>query len=125
MEERKMLPKPQKHKAPPNRQDQKRYCEYHSDHGHDTDECRVLKEEIEKLIKRENSKEFVPRPQIRIGSDYVRSPEDFNNKSLLHCSGYIRSVLQWTYWATHTHCTPCYHFAITPDDEVPNHGRSG
>ncbi|GAA0149284.1 hypothetical protein LIER_36899 [Lithospermum erythrorhizon] len=29
------------------------------------------------------------------------------------------------YRETHTYCTPCYHFAITPEDEVPNHERSG
>ncbi|GAA0183329.1 hypothetical protein LIER_30757 [Lithospermum erythrorhizon] len=31
----------------------KKYCEYHKDHGHDTDECRLLKSEIEKLIRRD------------------------------------------------------------------------
>ncbi|GAA0140657.1 hypothetical protein LIER_01964 [Lithospermum erythrorhizon] len=45
-------PRPQKIKAPPNRRDLRKYCEYHKDHGHDTDESRILKAEIEKLIKR-------------------------------------------------------------------------
>ena len=31
--------------------DKKKYCAYHESHGHDTHECRQLKEEIEKLIR--------------------------------------------------------------------------
>ncbi|GAA0159121.1 hypothetical protein LIER_15976 [Lithospermum erythrorhizon] len=44
------------------------YCEYHKDHGHDTDECYELKAEIQKLIKRGYLKEYVDaraRPQPR------------------------------------------------------------
>ena len=31
--------------------DRKKYCEYHESTGHDTHECRHLKDEIEALIK--------------------------------------------------------------------------
>ncbi|GAA0161520.1 hypothetical protein LIER_17817 [Lithospermum erythrorhizon] len=65
MEDRKLLPKPQKLKAPPNRRDQKRYCEYYIDHGHDTDECHLLKAEIKKLIRIGYLKEFLRREQDR------------------------------------------------------------
>ncbi|GAA0167184.1 hypothetical protein LIER_22173 [Lithospermum erythrorhizon] len=47
LEDKRILPKLQRINTPPNRRDQKKYCEYHKDHGHDTDECRVLKAEIE------------------------------------------------------------------------------
>ncbi|GAA0138942.1 hypothetical protein LIER_00589 [Lithospermum erythrorhizon] len=43
MEDKRLFPRPQKIKAPPNRRDPKKYCEYHKDHRHDTDECRILK----------------------------------------------------------------------------------
>ncbi|GAA0147381.1 hypothetical protein LIER_42952 [Lithospermum erythrorhizon] len=61
MEDRKLLPKPQKLKSLPNRRDQKQYCEYHKDHSHDTNDWRMLKAEIEKLIRRGHLKEFIRR----------------------------------------------------------------
>ncbi|GAA0141282.1 hypothetical protein LIER_02459 [Lithospermum erythrorhizon] len=63
LENKRILSKPQKIKSPPNRRDEKNYCEYHKDYGHDTDECRLLKAEIEKLIRRGQLKEFVRRDQ--------------------------------------------------------------
>ncbi|GAA0155894.1 hypothetical protein LIER_13515 [Lithospermum erythrorhizon] len=59
VEDKRIFSRPQKIKALPNRTDQKKYCEYHNDHGQDTDECRVLKEEIERLVRRGHLKEFV------------------------------------------------------------------
>lgn len=32
--------------------DRKKYCPFHQDHGHNTKECKTLKDEIETLIKR-------------------------------------------------------------------------
>ncbi|GAA0146984.1 hypothetical protein LIER_06798 [Lithospermum erythrorhizon] len=39
--------------------DKSRYSEYHREYVHDTDECRILKIEMEKLIKRGHLKELV------------------------------------------------------------------
>ncbi|MQM18851.1 hypothetical protein Taro_051848 [Colocasia esculenta] len=39
-------------RSDPRRRDQAKYCRFHRDHGHDTSECRQLKDEIEDLIKR-------------------------------------------------------------------------
>ncbi|KAL2517102.1 Transposon Ty3-I Gag-Pol polyprotein [Abeliophyllum distichum] len=41
---------------------QRKYCKYHRSVGHDTDDCRDLKGEIESLIRRGHLKEFLARP---------------------------------------------------------------
>ena len=43
-------PKPLK--GVPEKRDKSRYCRFHKDVGHDTDDCRQLKDEIEYLIRR-------------------------------------------------------------------------
>ncbi|KAK1433246.1 hypothetical protein QVD17_10155 [Tagetes erecta] len=45
-----IFPIPTKQKPTANKNTQK-YCEYHRDKGHDTDECWILKQEIEKAVK--------------------------------------------------------------------------
>ncbi|GAA0138840.1 hypothetical protein LIER_00506 [Lithospermum erythrorhizon] len=59
MDDGKLFPKPQKLRSHSNRRDLKLFCEYHKDHGHDTNDCRVLKAEIEKLIRRGHLTDFV------------------------------------------------------------------
>ncbi|GAA0170974.1 hypothetical protein LIER_25120 [Lithospermum erythrorhizon] len=46
-----LLPKPVRMKSAPGRRDKNFYCKYHREHGHDTNECRILKSEIEKHLK--------------------------------------------------------------------------
>ncbi|CAA0816382.1 Unknown protein, partial [Striga hermonthica] len=41
------------------------YCPFHKDYGHNTDECRHLKNEIERLIKADHLKEFVYKDRER------------------------------------------------------------
>ncbi|XP_050238287.1 uncharacterized protein LOC126687774 [Mercurialis annua] len=43
------------------KRDNSKYCEFHRDNGHTTDECWHLKEEIEKLIERGSLSQFVKR----------------------------------------------------------------
>ncbi|KAL2454991.1 Uncharacterized protein Adt_47507 [Abeliophyllum distichum] len=57
-----ILKKPVPMKASSSELNQKRYCRYHRSTGHDTDDCRDLKGEIESLIRRGHLKEFVARP---------------------------------------------------------------
>ncbi|GAA0155591.1 hypothetical protein LIER_13287 [Lithospermum erythrorhizon] len=59
IEDKNLLPKPVRMRSAPSRRDKNRYCEDHCEHGHDTNECRILKSELEKLIKRGYLKEFV------------------------------------------------------------------
>ncbi|XP_077222109.1 uncharacterized protein LOC143855948 [Tasmannia lanceolata] len=42
-----------------NRRDKSKYCWFHRDHGHNTDDCWQLKEEIEQLISRGYLKKYV------------------------------------------------------------------
>ena len=41
--------------------DSKKCCRFHKDHGHYTDECRDLKEQIEELIQRGKLQKFVKK----------------------------------------------------------------
>ena len=50
---------PQKMLARPHKRDQQKYYRFHRDHGHDTDECIQLKDEIETLIQRGRLARFV------------------------------------------------------------------
>ncbi|XP_052193833.1 uncharacterized protein LOC127802169 [Diospyros lotus] len=46
------LKKPRPMKAPSDKRNRSKYCRFHRDHGHDTEECHQLKEEIQELINR-------------------------------------------------------------------------
>ena len=46
-------------KSPLENRSRNKYCQYHKDHGHDTEECFKLKVEIGKLIERGHLTEFV------------------------------------------------------------------
>ncbi|XP_030936012.1 uncharacterized protein LOC115961117 [Quercus lobata] len=52
-------PKPL-HSAPGLR-DKRKYCRFHKDHGHYTEDCRDLKEQIEELIRNGNLQQYVKR----------------------------------------------------------------
>ncbi|XP_022876920.1 uncharacterized protein LOC111395142 [Olea europaea var. sylvestris] len=39
-------------KSSPDNRDRSKYCEFHRDHGHTTEDCKALQQEIEALIKR-------------------------------------------------------------------------
>ncbi|KAL5547083.1 hypothetical protein UlMin_006770 [Ulmus minor] len=62
-------------KTPVNRRDNTKYCRYHRDIGHITKECRVLKDEIERLIQRGQLRNYVrngdqqPRQPAQEGED--------------------------------------------------------
>ncbi|GAA0149221.1 hypothetical protein LIER_36888 [Lithospermum erythrorhizon] len=71
-----LLPKSVRMRSAVGRRDKTRYCEYHREHGHDTNECRILNAEIEKLIKRGYLKEFM-------GKGTQRDPMRQNRRSPL------------------------------------------
>ncbi|GAV90201.1 LOW QUALITY PROTEIN: hypothetical protein CFOL_v3_33610, partial [Cephalotus follicularis] len=58
---------PEKMRSPAEKRDTEKYCRYHRDHGHDTEECRQLKNQIEDLIRKGHLRKYVDRdaPQGR------------------------------------------------------------
>ena len=51
---------PEKMKGDPNKRNKNKYC-FHKDHGHDTDACYDLKQQIENLIRQGKLRHFVGR----------------------------------------------------------------
>ncbi|XP_012846973.1 PREDICTED: uncharacterized protein LOC105966948 [Erythranthe guttata] len=62
-EQKDLVQPPRQMKENPKRQKSEKYCEYHQDRGHTTDECFQLKQEIERLIKKGRLGEFVDAPR--------------------------------------------------------------
>ena len=52
---------PEKMKGDPNKRNKSKYCRFHRDHGHDTDECFDLIQQIENLIRQGKLRHFVGR----------------------------------------------------------------
>ena len=52
---------PEKMKGDPNKYNMNKYCRFHRDHGHDTDECFDLKQQIENLIRQGKLRNFLGR----------------------------------------------------------------
>ncbi|XP_012829108.1 PREDICTED: uncharacterized protein LOC105950302 [Erythranthe guttata] len=62
-EQKGLVQPPRQMKENLKRQKSEKYCEYHRDRGHTTDECFQLKQEIERLIKKGHLGEFVDTPR--------------------------------------------------------------
>ena len=52
---------PEKMKGDPNKRNRNKYCCFHRDYGHDTDECFDLKQQIENLIRQGKLRNFLGR----------------------------------------------------------------
>ena len=50
---------PEKMKGDPNKRNRNKYCRFHKDYGHDTDECFDLKQQIENLIRQGKLRNFL------------------------------------------------------------------
>jgi hypothetical protein len=50
---------PPRMRTPPEKRNNQKFCEYHNDHGHQTEDCMVLRKEIELLIQNGKLVKFV------------------------------------------------------------------
>ena len=46
-------------KGDPNKRNKNKYCRFHRDHGHDTNECYDLKQQIKNLIRQGKLRHFI------------------------------------------------------------------
>ncbi|GAV58162.1 hypothetical protein CFOL_v3_01696, partial [Cephalotus follicularis] len=75
---------PEKLRSPAERRDVEKYYQYHRDHGHDSEECRQLKNQIEDLIQRGHLRKYVDRdaPQGRREQRREEAPRQEEDKRL-------------------------------------------
>ncbi|EHA8591482.1 hypothetical protein COCNU_scaffold060974G000020 [Cocos nucifera] len=61
MEIRERLPRPKRMRSHPSKRNPNKFCLYHRDHDHDTEECIQLQDEIEELVRRGRLGRFLRR----------------------------------------------------------------
>ncbi|KAL5538665.1 hypothetical protein UlMin_044967 [Ulmus minor] len=71
-------------RTPANKRDNTKYCRFHRDTGHTTEECRVLKDEVERLIQMGQLREYVrgANQQPRQPAQPVARPQPQDNHDL-------------------------------------------
>ena len=77
------------------KRDPKKYCCFHKDHGHYTDECRDLKEQIEELIQRGKLQKFIKRDNHPKARTKDKAPDDVKDDGRDHpkqAVGEIRTI---------------------------------
>ncbi|KAK3002810.1 hypothetical protein RJ639_019376 [Escallonia herrerae] len=104
-------PKPMR--GPADKRDSQLYCHFHKDHGHTTDECKVLQREIENLITKGHLKQFIKandrqqngrRNQRRTGETQPKDPPVINTISGGPSAGGLSSSSRKAY-ARHVNLT--------------------
>ena len=82
----------EKMKGDPNKRNRNKYCRFHRDHGHDTDECFDLKQQIENLIRQGKLRNFLGR-EIEGEGRRIIATAARRNKSY-HRGKFNRPVIQ-------------------------------
>jgi len=68
-----LIPPPRKTTTPPN-VDMTKYCRYHRNHGHTTEECKALQDEIEELVRAGHFRHFIRREDHSSRSRHPLAP---------------------------------------------------
>jgi len=83
-----LIPPPRKTTTPPNA-DMTKYCRYHRNHGHTTEECKALQDKIEELVRAGHFCRFIRRDDHSSSSrsrhpprpDHRRQPNDSHHNT--------------------------------------------
>ena len=92
VEPRGILTTPPKIKSPLNKRDMFKYCCYHSENGYDANDFRSLKDEIKRLIRcrqlrefdrKQNARQNQPQRQALVHQDRVVKEQEFELKTII------------------------------------------
>ncbi|XP_024026719.1 uncharacterized protein LOC112093118 [Morus notabilis] len=98
-----LLRRPEPMKSDPSRRNQKKFCRFHGDVGHHTNDCADLKDEIERVIREGRLQEFRAEWRPRNdghGGDSRRSQKDYAHEA--------NEVYQERFWSVSAAKTPRY-----------------
>ncbi|XP_030949154.1 uncharacterized protein LOC115973053 [Quercus lobata] len=77
----------------PNVRDKNKYCRFHRDHGHNTEDCRDLKEQIEELIRKGKLQKYVKKGEYGKFRDDNRTQRESFTRDDDHPSQPPRKVI--------------------------------
>jgi len=89
-----LIPPPHKTTTPPNA-DMTKYCRYHCNHGHTTEECKALQDKIEELVRVGHFRRFICRDN-HSSSSRSRHPPRSDHRRPPHDSHHDRHPAQPT-----------------------------
>ena len=67
--------------SPPHIHDKNKYCCFHKDHGHYTEDCRDLKEHIEELIRKEKLQKYVKKGEYSNFKGGSKNQREFSSRT--------------------------------------------
>ena len=65
----------------PNVRDKHQYCRFHKDHGHNTEDCRDLKEQVEELIQKGKLQKYMKKNEYNKFRNDHRSQHESSSKN--------------------------------------------
>ena len=65
----------------PNVRDKNKYCRFHKDHGHNIEDCRDLKEQLEELIRKGKLQKYVKKNEYNKSRNDHRSQYESSSKN--------------------------------------------